>query len=148
MYIPKVQSATGGVCPEQRAAAVRALLQERPSQFSPFPRREECGVAFNSHGKLPSASPGTQCQVTAPVPPAWCFCCSGSRGPRGRWMLLNVHIPDSVPPQIRVINPPMCRTVNKAAHYSERENQQYEKAVPYVTTEITLTYCPRGCIAV
>lgn len=36
----------------------------------------------------------------------------------------------------------------KAAHYSERENQQYEKAVPYVTTEITLTYCPRGCIAV
>lgn len=29
--MPEVQSATGGVCPEQRAAAVRALLQERPS---------------------------------------------------------------------------------------------------------------------
>lgn len=29
---------------------------------------------------------------------------------------------------------PIFRAVNKAAHYSERENQQYEKAVPYVTT--------------
>lgn len=33
----------------------------------------------------------------------------------------------------------ICRAVNKAAHYSDRENQQYEKAVPYVTTEITCT---------
>lgn len=33
----------------------------------------------------------------------------------------------------------ICRAVNEAAHDSDRENQQYEKAVPYVTTEITCT---------
>lgn len=135
------------MCPEH-TAAVRALLQERPSYFSPFPRREECGVAFSSQGKLPSASPGNQCQVTAPVPPVWCFCCSGSSGHRGRWDAPKcAHLPGSVPPH-NGNKSSIFRAVNRAAHYSERENQQYEKAVPYVTTEITLTYCPRGCIAV
>jgi len=33
----------------------------------------------------------------------------------------------------------ICSAVNKAAHCSDRENQQYEKAVPCVTTEITCT---------
>lgn len=101
---------------EARAAAVRALLQERPSQFSAFPRREGCGVAFNSQGKLPSASPGNQWQVTAPVPPVWCFCCFW-----GRWDAPKCAHSWSVPPQMMVINPPTCRAVNKAAHYSERE---------------------------
>lgn len=47
--MPEVQSATGGVCPEQRAAAVRALLQERPSCPHHFP--EGRNVVWHSTAK-------------------------------------------------------------------------------------------------
>lgn len=55
-YIPKVQPPTGGVCPEQGL-----LLSGETQPVLSITRREGCGAALNSQGKLPSASPGTQC---------------------------------------------------------------------------------------
>ena len=110
-------------------------------------------MASKSLGKLSRALPGNPVLAGSPSTTSHHF--GGVTAPAAMSLEANVMLPRLLSNKntfltwcLRGANNSnkctICKAVNKAAHYSDRENQQHEKAVPYVTlkSRILLTHCP------
>lgn len=135
------------------------FFRRAQARFSHFPEGNKSGLAFNSLGKLSWALPGKPVLDSRNSSTRHQF--GGVTAAAAMNLEANVMLPRLLSNKntfltwcLRSANNTnksiMCKAVNKAAHYSDRENQQHEKAVPYVTTEITCTpyLLPCGCTAI